>query len=133
MRKLLAAALLVGATFSANLAQGTTNNSQNSSEIPNMGHAPKEMNGIGRLDLRVLDQNGNPIRGAYAKLKSKRSDGFLCESWGSTDARGVIALPPLHMGMLRLKVEAKGYQSQEIEVPADSLSQPVRVTLAAKK
>ena len=86
MRKLLAAALIIGATFSAGLSQGTANNSQNMQDIPNMGQAPKQMNGIGRLDLRVFDENGNPIKGAFAKLESRRTDGFFCESRNYTDA-----------------------------------------------
>ena len=41
-------------------------------------------------------------------------------------------LPPIHMGSLKLKIKAKGYQSQEIEVPADQLGDPVRITLKKK-
>ncbi len=132
MRKLLAAALIAGATFSAGFAQGTIN-SQNMPDIPNMGQAPKAMNGIGRLDLRVVDQNGNPVKGAFAKLVSNRTDGFRCESQNYTDARGVSVLPPLHMGDLKLVVKAKGYATQTVNVSRDSLSEPVHVTLAAKK
>ncbi len=89
MRKLLAAALIAGATFSVGLAQGTTtaSTSQSTQDIPNMGQAPKAKNGIGRLDLRVIDQNGNPIKGAFAKLESRRTDGFFCESRDYTDAQ----------------------------------------------
>lgn len=132
MRKLLAAALIAGATFSAGFAQGV-NTSQNMQDVPNMGQAPKVMNGIGRLDLRVLDQNGNPVKGAFAKLESKRSDGFFCESRNYTDARGVSVLPPIHMGDLKLIVKAKGYQTQTVNVTRDSLGEPLRVTLVAKK
>ncbi|MDQ3135051.1 MAG: tetratricopeptide repeat protein, partial [Acidobacteriota bacterium] len=28
---------------------------------PNFGHAPKGLDGIGRMDLRVVDQDGNPV------------------------------------------------------------------------
>jgi hypothetical protein len=31
-----------------------------------------------------------------------------------------------------LKIKAKGYKTQEIEVPASSLNEPVRVTLVRK-
>jgi hypothetical protein len=132
MRKLIAAALIAGATFSAGLAQNT-NTSQSTQDIPNMGQAPKEMNGVGRLDLRVVDQNGNPVKGASAKLESRRTDGFFCESLNYTDARGVSVLPPLHMGDLKLIVKAKGYQKQTVNVSRDALGQPVTVTLVAKK
>ncbi|HEX7314515.1 MAG TPA: carboxypeptidase-like regulatory domain-containing protein [Pyrinomonadaceae bacterium] len=126
MRRLLIATLLVVSAFGAAAAQ--TNNN----EIPNMGRAPKQADGVGRLDLRVVDQDGNPVQGVRADLQSKRAGGFLCESWNWTDARGVSVLPPLHMGKLTLKLSAKGYQTQKIEVDAASLDQPVRVTLVKK-
>ena len=125
MRRLFIATLLVVSAFGAASAQ--TNN-----EIPNMGRAPKQADGIGRLDLRVVDQDGNPVQGVRADLKSKRSDGFLCESWNWTNASGVAVLPPLHMGKLTLKLSAKGFQTQTIQVDAASLNEPVRVTLVKK-
>jgi hypothetical protein len=36
------------------------------------------------------------------------------------------------MGSLKLKVKAKGFQKQELEVPAVQLGDPVRVTLRKK-
>ena len=123
---------MVAASFSAGLAQGQEGTHQGSNEIPNMGRAPKEVNGIGRLDLRVVDQDGNPVKGAYAHLESERTDGYFCESWNSSDDRGVAVLPPIHMGKLTLKVKAKGYKTAKIEVPLDTLNQPVRVVLAKK-
>ncbi|HEX6186415.1 MAG TPA: carboxypeptidase-like regulatory domain-containing protein [Pyrinomonadaceae bacterium] len=125
MRKLIIATLLVASAFGAASAQ--TNN-----EIPNMGRAPKQTDGVGRLDLRVVDQDGNPVQGVRADLQSKRSDGFLCESWNWTDARGVSVLPPLHMGKLTVKVAAKGFQTQTIQIDAASLNQPVRITMVRK-
>ena len=125
MRKLIIATLLVASAFGAASAQ-------NNNEIPNMGRAPKQADGIGRLDLRVVDQDGNPVQGVRADLESKRMDGFRCESWNWTDARGVAVLPPLHMGQLTLKLSAKGFQTQTIQVDAASLDQPVRVTLDKK-
>ena len=125
MRRLLIATLLVVSAFGAASAQ--TGN-----EIPNMGRAPKQADGVGRLDLRVVDQDGNPVQGVRADLKSKRSDGFLCESWNWTNASGVAVLPPLHMGKLTLKLSAKGFQTQKVEVDAASLDQPVRVVLVKK-
>src|SRR5215208_7053355 len=125
MRKLIIASLLAISAFGAAAAQ-------NNSEIPNMGRAPKQADGVGRLDLRVLDQDGNPVQGVRADLQSKRPGGFLCESWNWTDARGVAVLPPLHMGSLKLKLSAKGFQTQKIEVDAASLDQPVRIVLQKK-
>src|SRR4051812_3663689 len=122
MRRLFIATLLVVSAFGAASAQ--TNN-----EIPNMGRAPKQADGVGRLDLRVVDENGDPVQGVRADLQSKRSGGFLCESWNWTDVRGVAVLPPLHMGKLTLKLSAKGFQTQKIEVDAASLDQPVRIVL----
>ena len=125
MRRLIIASLLLVSAFGAAAAQ-------NNNEIPNMGRAPKQADGVGRLDLRVVDENGNPVQGVRADLKSNRSGGFLCESWNWTDARGVSVLPPLHMGKLTLKLSAKGFQTQTIQVDASSLDQPVRVTLVRK-
>ena len=129
MSKFLITLFLVAATFSVGLAQ---NQSQNPNDPPNMGAAPKEANGIGRLDLRVVDQDGNPVQNAHGKLESTRTDGYYCESWNDTDERGVAVLPPIHMGTLKLIVKAKGFKKMEIEVPASSLSEPVRVTLVKK-
>ncbi|HLL76494.1 MAG TPA: carboxypeptidase-like regulatory domain-containing protein [Pyrinomonadaceae bacterium] len=126
MRKLLLATLFVAAAFSVAPAQDNTPQGQ---DIPNMGRAPSEPNGIGRLDARVVDEAGNPVRGVHLKLESRRTDGFYCESWNWTDERGVAVLPPLHMGRLRLIVKAKGYEDQRLEISAANLSEPVRVTL----
>ena len=130
MSKVLSILLVIVATFTIALAQEP---GQNQSDPPSRGVAPKVANGIGRADVRVFDESGNPIRNAYVKLESTRTDGFFCESWGDTDERGTIALPPLHMGTLKLKIKAKGFKTQELEVPAESLSEPVRVTLVKKK
>jgi len=130
MSKFLIALFLVAATLSVGLAQ---DQSQNPNDPPNMGAAPKEANGVGRLDLRVVDEQRNPVENAHAKLESTRTDGYFCESWNDTNARGVAVLPPIHMGSLKLKVKAKGFKTMEIEVPASSLNEPVRVTLVKKK
>ena len=127
MRKLILASLLVASAFGAASAQ-----TGGGDDIPNMGRAPKQADGIGRLDLRVVDAEGNPVKGVRADLQSRRSDGFLCESWNWTDARGVAVLPPLHMGKLTVKLSAKGYQTQKVVVNAADLDQPVRVVLARK-
>jgi hypothetical protein len=129
MRKLIFATLLIAATSAAAFAQ---NGGQSNTDIPNMGRAPKQADGVGRLDLRVVDEDGNPVEGVRADLASHRSGGFLCESWNWTDARGVSVLPPLHMGKLTLKLTAKGYETQTVNVDASSLDQPVRVVLHKK-
>lgn len=129
MSKVLSVVLIIIATFSVAFSQEPPKSSDNP---PTQGIAPKEPNGIGRADVRVVDEKGNPIRNAYVKLESTRSDGFFCESWGETDDHGVIALPPIHMGSLKLKVKAKGYKSQELEVAAGDLGEPVHVTLKKK-
>ncbi len=129
MSKVLSAILIICATFAFAIAQEQT---KNSDDPPNQGVAPKVINGIGRADVRVRDENGNPIKDAYVKLESTRTDGYFCESWDNTNDRGITVLPPIHMGSLKLKIKAKGYQSQEIEVPADQLSEPVRVMLKKK-
>ena len=132
MRKLFTASLMIAATFAIGMAQGG-GTVQNSDEPQNMGRAPKEPNGIGRADVRIVDENGNPIRNAVVKLESTRSDGYFCETdWGLTNERGVMVLPPLHMGELKFRVKAKGYRSQELEIPASSLDQPVRITMVRK-
>lgn len=128
MSKLFSALLIIVATCGIAFAQKPSPENQPASQ----GIAPKVPNGIGRADVRVVDENGNPIEKAYVKLESTRSDGYFCESWGDTDHRGIIALPPLHMGELKLKVKAKGYRSQELEIPASDLGDPVIVTLKKK-
>jgi hypothetical protein len=129
MLKVLSALVIITAALSIALAQEP---SRNNDEPPSQGIAPKVPNGIGRADVRVIDEQGNPIRNAYVKLESTRTDDFFCESWGETDERGVIALLPIHMGSLKLKIKAKGYRAQELDVPAANLGEPVRVTLKKK-
>src|SRR6266567_4655394 len=129
MSKVLSALLIIAATFAIALSQEP---SQSQNDPPSQGVAPKVANGIGRADVRVFDESGNPIRNAYVKLESTRSDGFFCESWGDTDERGIIALLPIHMGSLKLKVKAKGYHSTLLDVPTEQLGEPVRVTLLLK-
>jgi hypothetical protein len=132
MRKLFIAALIIAASFSVSLGQSQQGGMQKGDEIPNLGRAPAQPDGIGRLDLRIEDENGNPIKGAFAKLESERSNGFFCESWNSSNERGVAVLPPIHMGTLTLVIKAKGYETLKLKVPTDSLSEPVRVTLHKK-
>ena len=142
MRKLFSASLLIAAMFGAVVAQQQqptpTSAPQNadSGSIPNMGRAPDQPGGIGRLDLRVVDQAGAPLKGVYAYLESvtrRNMEPFRCETWDWTDARGVAVPRPIHMGRLKLTLKAKGFQTQEIEVSPASLAEPVRVTMVSKK
>ena len=128
MSKLATAILIIATTLSVGFAQ----TGQNQNEHPSRGVAPKMENGIGRADVRVFDQNGNPVRNAFVKLESNRSDGFFCESWNDTDEFGIALLPPIHMGSLKLKVKAKGYHDEMIVVDRDHLGNPVQVTLRKK-
>ena len=127
MSKVLSVSFIILSAFALALAQ-----EPNRDDPPSTGIAPKVINGVGRADVRVRDEQGNPIKNAYVKLESRRTDGFFCESWNDTDERGLAGLLPIHMGSLKLKVKAKGYQSVELEVPADQLGEPVRVTLKKK-
>ena len=127
MSKILSVSFIVLAAFTVAFSQ-----EPNRDDSPSTGIAPKVINGIGRADVRVRDEKGNPIKDAYVKLESTRTDGFFCESWNNTDAHGIAALMPIHMGNLKLKIKAKGYQSQELDIPFDQLGDPVRVTLKRK-
>src|SRR3981081_511655 len=129
MSKVLSVALVMVAAVAVSVSQEP---SRNKDPQPSHGVAPKVPNGVGRADVRVFDEKGNPIRNAYVKLESTRTDGFFCESWGETDDHGVITLPPIHMGSLKLKVKAKGFRLQELDVPAENLGDPVQVTLKKK-
>jgi hypothetical protein len=130
MRQFVIATILAVAAFGVVPAHAQT--TQNQQEIPNMGRAPREADGVGRLDLRVVDQDGNPVQGVRADLKSKRSNGFECESWNWTNAQGVAVLPPLHMGRLQLTLKAKGFETLKLNVNAADLDQPLRVTMIRK-
>lgn len=128
MRKLFLGALIIVAIAAGGAAQQPNGNA-NANEIPNMGKAPDGPNGLGRLDARVFDEAGQPVNNVYLKLDSARTDGFFCESWNSTDARGVAVLPPIHMGNLKLTLKAKGYETQKVSLDPAALGEPVRFTL----
>ena len=128
MRKLFLVILSVVAMTGASMAHP-----QDGNEPASQGRAPSQINGIGRADVRVLDQDGNPVRGAQVKLESRRTDGYYCESWNTTDERGIAVLPPIHMGNLRLIVQAPGFQRVRMEIPYNSVGDPVRVTLARRR
>ncbi|HEX7999658.1 MAG TPA: hypothetical protein VF528_14825 [Pyrinomonadaceae bacterium] len=131
MRKLFIAALIVAASFIVAPAQQDTQQ-LSLEEITRLARAPQQADGLGRAVILVSDKDGNPVRNAYAKLESIWGGDQFCESWGSTNNLGALALNPIHMGKLKLVVKAKGYQTQKIEVDASALSEPVRVTLVRK-
>ena len=128
MSKLAIALLIVATAVSIGFAQ----DAQDRNGHPSRGVAPTTENGIGRADVRVVDENGRPISDAFVKLESNRTDGFFCESWNNTDELGIALLPPIHMGRLKLKVKAKGYHEEVIFVDRDHLGDPVQVTLHKK-
>jgi hypothetical protein len=122
--------IFLALALSLSLFGATAGMAQTGAAIQNRGHAPARPDGLGRLDLRVADAQGRPVRGAQAKLTSERPGGFVCETWNSSDANGVAVLPPLHVGRLKLVVKASGYRTQTFDIAPNALSQPVRVTLA---
>ncbi len=131
MRKLIASAMILATTFAFGLAQDNSS-SDSREEIIRLAKAPSEPDGIGRAVVVVSDTNGNPIPAAYATLESTWGGDHFCESFGSTNRDGMIALLPIHMGTLKLIVKAKGYESTRFSVTASSLSEPLRVTMARK-
>ncbi len=141
MHKLSIAALIMTTTFSVGFAQqdstqqASTQQASTTQEVDkdlSRAHAPSQPDGIGRAVVVVNDESGNPIKGANAKLESLWGGDNFCESWGSTNDKGIIALNPIHMGKLKLKLKAKGYRTQEVEVTPSSLGEPVRVTMHKK-
>ncbi|HEX8176384.1 MAG TPA: carboxypeptidase-like regulatory domain-containing protein [Pyrinomonadaceae bacterium] len=132
MRKLFIAALIIAAAFSMGLAQQGPNETKSTEEMLKMGRAPGAADGIGRAVIEVKDMSGNPIPTAYVTLGSVWGGDNFCESYGGVNSDGVIALPPIHMGKLKLKVKAKGYKTQEVVVDPSTLNQPVMVKLEKK-
>lgn len=134
MRKLFIAALIIGATFSLGLAQETSapQPPMETEQMLKMGRSPSTPGGIGRAVVVVADEQGNPVKGAYVKIVSTWS-GNLCESWAWTNDKGVVVLPPLHMGEIKMNTTAKGYKKSVQEIELSSLSDPIRITLTSKK
>ena len=131
MRKLFLVVFIIAAMFTAALAQ-QTGESLNAS-IPNMGRAPKGLDGVGRVDARILDEQGNPVKGAKVELKSNRTGGRLCEAWNWSNVSGQAVLPPLHMGQqLKLTIQAPGFQKQTVTLNASNLNEPVIIKLIRK-
>ncbi len=131
MRKLLFAALIIVAAFSLGLAQGQNDN-KTTDELLKMGRAPGGTDGIGRAVIQVTDEQGNPVPAGFVTLSSIWGGDNYCESYGGVNRDGVIALLPIHMGKLKLKVKAKGYKTYETVIDPSMLNQPVVVKLEKK-
>jgi hypothetical protein len=131
MRKLFLAALIIIAAFSVGLTQGQ-NETKTTEELLKMGRAPQAADGIGRAVIEVEDEQGNPVPIAYVLLGSTWGGDNYCESYGGVNKDGVIALLPIHMGKLKLKVKAKGYKTYETVIDAAALNEPVVVKLEKK-
>lgn len=99
-----------------------------------LGHGLRGRSSSVRMDLRVLDQNGNPVRGVKTKLWSERqSNGLSCETLHTTDACGKVLMDPIHITKtLQLKLEAKGFEPQMIQVDPSQLDKPFRAVMQAK-
>jgi CHAT domain-containing protein/tetratricopeptide (TPR) repeat protein len=116
--------------FSSN--NDSANNQPNE---PTQGHGPTNSRAPSvRMDLRVVDQDGNPVKGVKAKLESERgANGLLCECTHVTDAVGKVLMDPIHLThTLKLKLEAKGFEALQLSVDPSDLNQPYKVVLQAK-
>lgn len=130
MRKLFFAALIIAAAFSLGLAQQGQN--QTTEELLKMGRAPQATDGVGRAVIEVEDEQGKPVPFALVNLSSIWGGDNFCESYGQVNRDGVIALLPIHMGRLKLKVKAKGYVTYETTIDPSALNEPVVVKLEKK-
>jgi CHAT domain-containing protein len=101
---------------------------------PTLGRPPTPRSRSVRMDLRVVDQNGNPVGNARAKLWSERQpNGFLCECEHFTNAQGSVLMDPIHYTKtLTLEVEAKGFEALKAAVDPYSLGKPFQAVLQAK-
>jgi hypothetical protein len=130
MRKLCIMAAMVLVACVTGFAQIDTSN-DSAEQMAHLAVAP-ERNQIGRAVVEVLDESGKPINRAGITLESKWGDNEFCESFGPTNSKGAIALPPIHMGDLRLVVKAKGYETVKMPLSLADLGRPIRVSLKKK-
>jgi hypothetical protein len=107
----------------------------NNSSEGTLGHGPRPRNPTVRMDLRVVDETGRPVRGVKTKLWSERqSNGLLCETVHMTDPCGGVLMDPIHITKtLQLKLEARGFEPQMIQVDPAQLDRPFRAVMQAKK
>jgi hypothetical protein len=132
MRKLFFAALIIAAAFSLGLAQQGPDNTKTTDELLKLGRAPGAADAIGRAVIEVEDEQGNPVPIAFVTLSSIWGGDNYCESYGGVNRDGVIALLPIHMGKLKVKVKAKGYKAYETTIDPATLNEPVVVKLEKK-
>ncbi|MDX6709822.1 MAG: hypothetical protein QOH96_838 [Blastocatellia bacterium] len=98
---------------------------------PNQGHSPATPYGSGRLDLRITNEQGEPIKGVKAQLQSKRPGDIYCDCWDTTDDFGRALMPPLHIAPeVKLVLNTPGLPSQKISLKAADLASVVRVVLS---
>lgn len=98
-----------------------------------LGHGPRGRNSV-RMDLRVVDEAGKPVQGAKTKLWSERqSNGMFCETVHTTGECGNVLMDPIHITKtLQLKLEAKGFKPQMIQVDPAQLDRPFQVVMQTK-
>jgi CHAT domain-containing protein/tetratricopeptide (TPR) repeat protein len=130
-RKAAAGGVAVVAGLAACFAPGSPDNQQDPKNPPNLGVAPNTPNGVGRMDLRVTDEQGNPVRGVRAQIQSARPGGLYCDCWDSTDAYGRAVMPPIHIAdQIKLVLQAPGLSPQVLNIAAQQLAQPLRVAIS---
>lgn len=112
----------------------TTNNKPANTSEGTLGHGPRGRNPSVRMDLRVVDEAGKPVQGVKTKLWSERqSNGYLCETFHTTDALGKVLMDPIHFTKtLQLKLEARGFEPQTIQVDPSQLDKPFMAVMQAK-
>jgi CHAT domain-containing protein/tetratricopeptide (TPR) repeat protein len=129
-----ALALAACPAFSPNNSN-SNNSANNSPNEPTLGHGPSNSRSPSvRMDLRIVDQDGNPINGVKAKLESERgSNGLKCDCEHVTDVDGSILMDPIHFTRtLKLTLSAKGFEPLQLNVNPSDLNQPYKVALQAK-
>jgi hypothetical protein len=111
----------------------TKNNPPSNTAEGTLGHGPRGGNPSVRMDLRVVDETGRPVQGVKTRLWSERqSNGLLCETIHTTDALGKVLMNPIHLTKtLQLKLEARGFEPQMIQVDPSQLDRPFTAVLQA--
>ncbi|MDT7604233.1 MAG: hypothetical protein QOF61_2230 [Acidobacteriota bacterium] len=111
------------------------NSANNTPNQPTLGHGPTNSRSPSvRMDLHVVDQDGNPVKGVKAKLESERGEnGLKCDCEHVTNVDGSILMDPIHLThTLKLTLNAKGFEPLQINVDPSDLNQPYKVALQAK-
>jgi CHAT domain-containing protein/tetratricopeptide (TPR) repeat protein len=116
------------------LSSNNNDSANNQPNEPTLGHGPTPSNRSVRMDLRVVDQDGNPVKGVKAKLESERGEnGLLCDCQHVTGADGKVLMDPIHLTQtLKLTLNAKNFEPLQISVDPSDLNQPYHIALQAK-